>query len=215
MRPRTLITVPNGRGWIHKHVTLALLRMMRDPAGCEINIMLPTHAPYVHNLHVIREEFLSGPYDYWLSMDDDNPPMRNPLELVQLDLDVVGCPTPVWANLKPDEPPIYWNAMDEVIADDGTVAFRPHSICRGLQEVDAIGSGCFLVARRVMETLRAPFMREWNSNGTVETGGDFAFGKRARAAGFRIYAHYDYACQHFHEIEIGEVAQAAFCSDEV
>jgi hypothetical protein len=163
----------------------------------DATVMLPTHSPYVHNLHECRRTFLAGPYDYWLSMDDDNP-----LDLVFLDLDVVGCPTPVWANMKPGDRPVYWNALDEV--DDG---FKPHEPCHGLQEVDAVGSGCILVARRVMEALTAPFLREWNEEGLVETGGDFAFCKRARAAGFRVFAHFDYPCHHFNELEIGEVVQ--------
>ncbi|MEX0701189.1 MAG: hypothetical protein WD069_03760 [Planctomycetales bacterium] len=207
MKPRVLITVPNGSGWIHKHVAFALLRMAQD-ARVAATIQLPTHAPYVQNLHLCRREFLAGPFDYWLTLDDDNPPRRNPLDLALLDLDVVGCPTPVWANICPGDFPVYWNAMDEVRDERGEVGFRPHQPCEGLQEVDAVGSGCLVIARRVMEAVPAPFFREWDAEGLVRMGGDFAFCRRARAAGFHVFAHFDYPCHHFNEIEIGEVVEA-------
>lgn len=204
MSPRVLITVPNGDAWIHKNVAMALLRMQIDPAGCRPTIMLPTHSPYVNNLHKCRKTFLEGPFDYWLSMDDDNPPIRNPLELVHLELDVIGCPTPVFANHKPGEDfPMYWNALDWV--GDG---WKPHECKEGLQEVDAIGSGCMLLSRAVMEAVKAPFMRIWNEEGIVEVGGDYAFCQRAKAAGFQIFAHFDYPCQHFNEVELNEAAHA-------
>jgi len=203
-KPNVLISVPNGRGWVHKHVVFALLRLQSDNR-VDKNIILPTHKPYVHNLHLVMRDFLKGDYTHWLSMDDDNPPRNNPLDLVFMDLDVVGLPTPVWANMKEGDYPIYWNALDEV--EDG---FKPHKECKGLQKVDAIGSGCMLISRRVIEALKdqKPFMREWNEEGIVEVGCDYSFCKKVRAAGFHVWAHYDYPCYHFNEIEIGEIAGA-------
>lgn len=204
-RPKVLITVPNGDGWVHKMVAFALLKMQADTAGCDVNIQQPTHQPYVNNLHKCRKTFLGGDWDYWLSMDADNPPRgRNPLELAHLGLDVVGCPTPVYANMKPGEDfPMYWNALDAV--EDG---WKPHYPQEGLREVDAIGSGCFMVSREVMEAIKAPFMRVWNEEGIVEIGGDYAFCRRAKEKGFRVWAHFDYPCYHFNEVELGEASHA-------
>lgn len=186
---------------------LAMVRMAIDSAGCDIVSMAPTHSPYVNNLHKCRKTFLDGDWDFWLSMDADNAPRaRNPLELAHLGLDVVGCPTPVFANMKPGEDyPMYWNAMDW---DEQRQGWTPHKEMDGLQEVDAIGSGCFMVRRCVMEAISAPFMRIWNEEGIVEVGGDYAFCRRAKDLGFRIWAHYDYPCYHFNEVELSEVAHA-------
>jgi hypothetical protein len=151
-------------------------------------------------------DFLHNGEDYWLSIDADNPPMNNPLNLVELDLDLVGFPTPVWHSEVPGDRPFYYNALDAV-GDEG---YRPHEDCDGLQEVDAIGSGCFLVSRRVMWALRyqQPFMRVWGEDGIVQVGGDYSFCRKVKEAGFRIWAHFDYLCMHFNELELNEVIRA-------
>ena len=149
-------------------------------------------------------DFLEGGEDYWLSFDDDNPPLANPLDRVEDDLDLVGFPTPVWHSEVPGDRPYYFNALDRVA--DGWV---PHEPCKGLQEVDAIGSGCFLVARRVIEKLKYshPFARQWGREGTVEVGCDYSFCEKVRGAGFKIFADYDRPCQHFVELPLVEVIQ--------
>ena len=127
------------------------------------------------------------------------------LDLVELDCDLIGCPTPVWANIKEGDRPWYFNALDR--KPDGYV---PHEPCEGLQEVDAIGSGCFLVSRRVMEALKdqQPFARQWGDDGLVELGGDFSFSRKVKAAGFNIWAHFDYLCDHYSETPLLEVIRA-------
>jgi len=152
-------------------------------------------------------DFLHGGEEWWLSMDDDNPPTANPLDLIDLDLDVIGLPTPVWHSAKLGDRPFYFNALREV--PGGFKPLEP-SEWQGLQEVDAIGSGCFLVSRRVIESLRdhQPFARRWNVNGTVDVGCDFAFCQRARAAGWRIWAHFDYLCEHIQTLPLLEVIRS-------
>ena len=198
------VTVPNGNGWIHKSVHFATLKILSD-RRYKVRHDCPTNRPYVDNLHACLNDFLDGGEDYWLSMDDDNPPKRNPLDLVALDLDLVGFPTPVWHSAKVGDTPYYFNALDKVA--DGWI---PHKETEGLQEVDAIGSGCFLVSRRVCEALKdtQPFMRRWRRDGRVDTGCDYAFCERVQNAGFQIHAHYDYHCEHFCELPLIEVINA-------
>lgn len=192
------ITVPNGDGWLHKSVHFAICKMLGD-RRFRVRHDCPTHSPYVNNLHHCKEDFLNGGEDFWLSIDTDNPPLNNPLDLVTYDCDVIGCPTPVWHDAVEGDQPYYFNALDA--KDDG---YTPHRKCVGLQEVDAIGSGCLLIARRVMLKLRyeQPFARVWAKDGTVEIGGDYSFCRKAKAAGFRIWTHYDYPCQHYNELEL-------------
>lgn len=203
---RVYLTVPNGDGWLHKQVHFATVQILVD-GRYKVRHDCPSHKPYVDNLHRCMHDFIDNGDDYWLSMDADNPPLRNPLDLVELDLDLVGLPTPVWHcdTKKPHDAPFYWNALDRL--EDG---WLPHQPCSGLQEVDAIGSGCFLVARRVIMELkdRQPFMRRWGKDGLVQVGGDYSFCEKVKAAGFKVWAHYDYPCRHFVEIELGEAIQA-------
>ncbi len=197
-------TIPNGSGWIHKSVHFAVCKILGDPRY-RVRHDAPTHTPYIQNLHKCMWDFLNGGEDYWLSFDDDNPPTRNPLDLVELDCDVIGCPTPVWSNTKEGDRPFYLNALDA--KPNG---YAPHEPCEGLQEVDAIGSGCFLVSRRVMEALKdqKPFARQWGDDGLVTLSGDFSFSRKVKAAGFSVWAHFDYVCDHYSETPLLEVIMA-------
>lgn len=199
------ITVPNGNGWLHKMVHFAVCKMLAD-RRYQIRHDCPTHSPYVNNLHHCVKDFLNGGEDYWLSIDTDNPPINNPLDLIEYDCDVVGCPTPVWCNKVKGDRPYYFNAL---LWDEGEQAYRPHENTNGLQEVDAIGSGCMLIARRVILKLKdqQPFMRQWNQDGTVEVGGDYSFCQKAKKTGFKIWTHFSYPCHHFNEVSLIEVIE--------
>jgi hypothetical protein len=152
---------------------------------------------------------LAGGEDYLLMIDSDNPPINNPLDLVEIDRDVIGCPTPVWhytGKIK-GERPIYENAYKYVPKENAYTEW-PDKV--GLQKVDAIGTGCIMIARRVLEHpgMRGANQRTLNEDGTVNKGGDIMFCETARKCGFEIYAHYNYRCQHFVEVELHEVAKA-------
>lgn len=205
MTARIYLTVAAGDGKLHKLCHFAVCRMLMD-GRYPIRHDCPTHKPYEEYLHRCMNDFLDiGGEDYWIHMDNDNPPTKNPLDLIEFDCDLVGLPTPVWANMKKGDRPWYFNALDRV--PDG---FKPHEDCNGLQQVDAIGSGCFIVSRRVLLELRQqhPFARQWNADGTVAIGGDFSFSDKVRQAGFRIFAHFDYPCHHIHDLNLLEVIQA-------
>jgi len=189
---------------VHKRVIFARDRILGDPR-VEITPMITTHRPYVHNLHLIQKDFLDGDYDYLITMDDDNPPLKNIIDLIFLDKDVMVCPTPVW-NDEGGSFPIYFNVM----VDEGKAGLTPLASSKrfkgvGLYEIDAGGSGCMIIARRVLEKMKAPFMRTWSDDGIVKWGGDFSFCRRAKEQGFSIWTHLDYMCQHFKELELTSV----------
>ncbi len=202
-RKSVYLTVPNGKGWIHKLVHFATIKILSDPRY-RVRHDCPTHSPYVDNLHACMNDFLEGGEDYWLSMDDDNPPLNNPLDVIDEDKDIVGFPTPVWHSAVPGDRPWYLNALQKV---EG--GYKPADVAKGWQEVDAIGSGCFMVARRVMEAMKfdKPFMRQWGKDGRVTCGGDYSFCEKAKARGFKIWVHSDYMCDHINELPIKEVVE--------
>jgi hypothetical protein len=209
-KKKILVSVPNT-GNIHKLVCFATDRLLLDRRH-EATIIRPTHNPYENNLHYIVNDFMAKDYDFWLNIDSDNPPNNNPFDLIDLDLDIVGLPTPVWhfTGNKPGERPIYENAY-KYVPKEGAYTEWPNK--EGLQRVDAVGTGCVLFNRRVFENpemRKAPFQRKWNKDGTVERGNDIAFCERATAQGFLIFAHYDYKCRHFSNLELHEVAKAFF-----
>ena len=170
---------------------------------------MPSHRPYENNLHHIVNDVLEGGHDFWLNIDADNPPERNPLELVALNKDVIGCPTPIthFDGKGSGDSPVLWNAFDYCPEHD---SYKPHRTMRGLRKVDVVGTGCVLFSRRVFEhpeMQKGCFTRKLNKDGTVDRGNDFSFCERARENGFEIYAHYDYFCGHFSEMEINEMVK--------
>jgi len=109
---RILITIPN-QGWLHTSCAHALIDICSD-SRYNKEIALPYRMPIEHNRNSIAKDFWEGDYDYWLSFDDDNPPTRNPLDLVELDLDIISLPTPMWKFSKDriGMRPVWLNAFD-------------------------------------------------------------------------------------------------------
>jgi hypothetical protein len=205
-KPRIMISVPN-LGWIHYSVVQSLLKIRYD-SRVNASLALSTWRPYEHNLHKTIKQLLESEkhYDYWLNIDADNAPKHNPLDLIWLNKDVIGLPTPIWFD-KQKSTPLHLNAMTKLPDQD---AFIPYTLYdEGIQEVDATGSGCILVARRVLEAIRAPFMRRWNDDGIVELGCDYAFSLRVTQAGFKLWSHFGYGCDHYKELELVSAFNAA------
>ena len=200
---KVLITVPNEH-WLHLRVVHRLMLLSQDQRF-QLAVDLPVRRPYENNLHHIVQGMLAGGFDFWLNMDCDNPPWRNPLDMIALDKDIIGCPTLVHRLDFKDKLPAlsYWNAFDR--QENGL--YTPHTPMEGFQRVDAVGSGCILIAARVFQNpamQKAPFARDTDEFGRVTRGADIAFCERATAAGFEVYAHYDYFCSHFHEVDLYE-----------
>ena len=207
MREKVLISVTNEH-WIHKTVVRRMLQLIQD-GRYDVTIIMPSHKPYENNLHHIVKDVLEGGYDFWLNIDSDNPPEKNPLDLVELDKDVIGVPTPIihFDGKGNGDPPVWWSACDYQPESD---AYKPHFPMEGLQRVDMVGTGCVLFARRVFEHPEMQtgcFTRKLNEDGTVNKGNDMSFCERALENGFEIFAHYDFFCGHFSEIEINEMVK--------
>ena len=189
---KVLVVVCN-EGWLRVEVVVSLLRISSDKRH-QVKIYFPNLKPYENNLAHAAKKVLDEGWDYMLIIDDDNPPINNPLDLIDLKKDIIGCPTPQWNDIDPF--PIYWVAMDKV-----KNGYKPHQNTNGLQEVDAVGTCCMLIHRRVFEK-GIIFKRLWNVDGTMNIGVDFHFCEQAKKKGFKIFAHYDYICDHIKEISL-------------
>ena len=195
-KPKILVAILH-QGWLRPELASCLSRMEADPRA-NVTVCYPDHKPSENNRNWTVQEALRGGYDYLISIDDDIIPLKNPIDLILLNLDVVGFACPVWNSADPSYP-IYFVGMDQV---EG--GYREHKERRGLQRVDAVGSGCLVLSRAVMEAIKEPFVRKWEE-GFAVTGLDFYFCEKARAAGFAVYCHYDYIGDHIKEVSLLEV----------
>lgn len=198
---KVLVSIPNV-GNIH-HGTLHAVRRLERDGRHDVHVVTPVAVPYENNMNRIAEFVKHGSFDWWLNIDSDNEPVRNPLDLIALNLDVVGCPYP---SVKIGEPhPLFWSVFTR--HPDG---WRPRLHLNGndLVEADAVGSGCMLVSTRVLSSVPAPFLREYSEQGLVVEGADFAFCRRVREAGFKVWAHYQYPARHHKTVDLYEIALA-------
>ena len=74
-----------------------------------------------------------------------------------------------------------------------------------LLSVDIIGTGCILIKRKVLESIKAPFITEFDKDGVATYGTDFAFCKKAKRAGFEIYTTPQRICEHVKEVGLLDV----------
>ena len=215
-KKKVLIAVPH-QDWIHCSILLSIVKILNDARYDKFVLLPPPYGfmtveskrQYIHNFF-IKKEIDGKKFDYLLSMDDDNAPLKNPLDLIELGKDIIGCVTPTWAYAKKfaGQNPIKLNAYDKYFDKKRKKwGYREHKKMKGLQEVDAIGMGCYLVARRVLEGIKEPVQSYVYNDGSSFKGEDIVFCERAKKQGFKIYAHYDYRCTHFKEIDLREMGE--------
>jgi len=194
-RKKVLIAILN-QGEIRPELANLLLYMSHYPRH-QIKIYYPNSRPISNNRNEIAKKFLKESWDYLLMIDSDVVPSRNPLELVDYDKDVIACPVPQWHTND-----IYWVIMDKVENGYRQVPVKKRE---GLQEVDAVGTGCILIAQRVLQSIKAPFLRKWSKEGLQELGADFYFCEKVKEQNFKSWVHWDYPCSHFKTIDLIEV----------
>lgn len=210
-RPERLImlAVPNS-GQVNVELLKSIVMIITEADFRKFGFMfVPLSLKCNENCYqTIAKKFWESDADFLLQIDSDNPPIFNPLELCELDKDIISLATPTWKYEKGEEnyQPVQWNAYRDL--KNGRYEAIPPG--KGLQEVDAVGSGCVLIAKRVFD---APLMRKegwhrvWNKeDGTADLGLDLAFSKRARKCGFKTYVHWDFPCRHINEVDLATLA---------
>ena len=134
----------------------------------------------------IVHAFLQTDSQALLMLDDDVVPPVDVLRLAELDTDIAAIPYLTFRNKVP-APCTYLRT-----GADSITLRRPVWGETGVVECDAMGTGCMLIHRRVLEhpEFRPPFMLGVNTLGIVTSSEDITFCLRARDHGFRIMADY-------------------------
>lgn len=199
---KLLVTVPN-QGWIRKELAARLISLFSDTRH-ELHLWFPEYVPLENGLQHVWNRLRESDFDWWLNLDDDTVPLKNPLDLVDLDLDLIGFPYPILRDLE-GQRTLHWSAY---IYDPGELGYYPAQPKKSVQEVSAVGGGAILVAKRVWMSRRlvsGVWERERAQDGTVRRGNDLSFCCRVRAAGWRIWTHWDYPCAHVKEVDLCQI----------
>lgn len=177
---------------VRADLATVLSLLLRD-SRVDVTIFTHSRKPAQHNRNLSVQDFLKTDCDYFMCVDEDIVPPPNVLDLVLLDKDVVGAVCPQWR-----EGDTYFVVMDKV---EG--GYKPVPVDRrgGLQQYDAVGTGCMIIKRKVLEKVKRPFERKWQ-DGFAVLGLDLYFCEKARAQGFEVWAHWEYQCSHYKTIDL-------------
>jgi len=188
---KILIALPTD-GMIHHKVVGTLLSIILNNTKHEIQTIVSAMAGIGEHRNVLVKEFLKTDCDYLLQIDADNPPPLNVLDLVDLDKEVIGLPTPINMNYIQGINEIVWNVFENNLPtkSKGT----------GLAQVEGVGSGVILIRRDVLERIQHPFTTVRNEDDLRVVGTDLAFCHKCKKEGIKIWTHWDYTCEHYKEI---------------
>lgn len=192
-------------GWIRREVVSGVIPALFKTS--EVKIMMePMHLTWGHpissNRNSIVKRFLGTDADFLLMMDNDVIPLSNPAEMVFADKDIIGFP----AKVRQSHNSINWTAyMVNPQAKESGEAYifiDLDSVDDKIEvlEVDAVGTGAILIKRKVLEALQAPFNCEYDKDGVTSFGTDFAFCRKAKQNGFKVYTAPQRFCEHIKTI---------------
>lgn len=190
-----------NRGWIRREIVNDLLPAIRRMDNVEAtleNLDKTWDHPISSNRNKIVKRFLATDNDFLMMIDDDITPRSNPAHYVFADKDIIGFP----AKVRQGDRQLNWVAY--VLRPDrheyAPVDFSKVAQDIELLKVDAVGTGCILIKRKVLESIKAPFHIHFDEDGILTMGTDFAFCERASEAGFEIFTTPKCVCEHFKEL---------------
>lgn len=171
------------------------LMAMKDSPSYDVEIEFHDDAPISNNRNKIVQRFLAKGYDYLLMIDDDVTPPPSVVNMADFGKDIMAATAFIWQQGA--VMPVAWNRME-----DGM--YQPIDITNkdGIVEVDAIGTGCVMLSRKVLEEVKAPFLNEYDPDGIKLFGLDIAFCQKAKEKGFKVYTNIDYVCGHWKNVNL-------------
>lgn len=151
---------------------------------------MPQAKPHDHCRNIIVDEFLKTDCEYLLMIDSDVVPQDNVLEMVNNNVDV--CSAYVRTNYKGEFIPVGMTKNK-----NGYHHNFKHSKPK-LHRVDAVGTGCVLIKRKVFENMAKPYFKFVYKDGILTNGEDFDFCERIN----NVYFDARYKCKHYTTVGI-------------
>jgi hypothetical protein len=152
------------------------------------HVYLPNIRPVDTNRNHIVDTFLQTDCEWLLMVDSDLVPPNDVLEMINNDVDI--CSAWICINKGQEIIPL---AMKEV--EGGYQAYA--TLKQGINKVDATGTGCLLLKRKVFDKVERPFFQfKYNKAGYLVAGEDFNFCKKASEY-FDIHFDTRFRCKHY------------------
>ncbi|HDY66398.1 MAG TPA: hypothetical protein ENH85_01255 [Candidatus Scalindua sp.] len=162
----------------------------------DVAITYPNEKPISNNRNKIVQDFLlKKEFDYLLMIDGDIIPPPNVLNLADFQKDIIS--------------PVCFIYQKSVVAPltlkmgkEGQYTVAEFKGYEGLIEVDAVGTGCMMLSRKVLEEIPAPFADVFDEHGVRKFGLDLAFCRKAKAKGYKVFCHLDYIAKHYVKVDL-------------
>jgi len=175
---QVLIAIPNI-GTVSTHLAEWLLS--HDDFNYETKILFSRERPISVNRKKIRKIFLESKMDWLLQIDSDMAPPRDLLKMIENGKDV--CSAGIRTVKEMGIIPLSMKKVGEKSYEvqHGT----------GLFQCDAVGTGCILTSRKVMEAI------DYNHVTDDIPAIDFEWCSRARANGFEVWYDHNFKTVQF------------------
>ena len=205
-----------NEGRLRRELSQGVIPLIHTTPGVAVHFedMAVTYAePIFSNRNKVVTRFLNHKpkQDFLMMIDEDVVPQQNPAELIFADKDIISVATPVRQVGRS----INWNAYvkNPDLPGYAPCDFSAVSSDFELLKCDAVGTGCILIKRHVLEHLvehaeygfDAPFTILIDENGYNRMGTDLAFSGRARAAGFEINTTTQRWAEHYKEVGLLDI----------
>ena len=196
--------IPNGSGVIPSQMVQSLLQLHK-PLPCAV--MIVERQMILKSRNALAMETLKGGFDYLFFVDDDNPIPPDTLErMIEDDKDIVIAPI-LSRNANKEGKHQLCCFYSSVVEVDG----KPLRLYKNIEKfrdegylhkVDAGGTGCMLIKRKVLEELYKKYQETIFENGDIRfpktmidgveydrrtMSEDAEFSERAVDAGFEIW----------------------------
>ena len=164
--------------------------------------MHETNAGIADSRNQICEDFLNSGYEQLWMIDSDVVPNTRP---IKGDYSVMcGVYPHIIDNF--GERRIVWSAWEEDGGGYIPMALKDHRF-----PVDAAGTGCMRLDRKILEKVEFPWFENHFERGSrrMILGEDFDFCRKVKAAGEKVWVDPNYRCHHMKMASIGQVEDAA------
>lgn len=209
-KTKTVYLAILNQGWIRAELAILITRWLQN-SSYNIYLHFPAEKPIEHNRNNIVKRFLETDFDYLMMLDCDIIPPTDIFNLVDFDKDIIGGLCFACKSRQGREIliPLILKRKKEDKRDDVEWKYSVIEVegNEGLMECDAVGTGCIIIARRVLEhpKMKPAFVNYYDKDGLRIEGLDLSFCRRTQELGFKIYCHLDYPCSHWCDMDLMKI----------